>query len=109
MASCIQTTYAPEVERLLRQYYQTLSEKNRRHFAAVEAITLGYGGISYIANVLGCSRRTVARGIHELKQLPDDTAGKYRIRRPGGGRKLAEEKNPHLLSALKQIALGHMT
>ena len=81
MALCIQTTYDQEVEQLLRQYYQTLSEKDRRRFAAVEAITLGRGGMSYIASVLGCSRRTVARGIQELKQLPNDTAGKYRTRR----------------------------
>ena len=103
MALCIQTKYGPEVEHLLCQYYQTLSEKDRRHFAAVEAITLGHGGISYIANVLGCSRRTVKRGMQELKQLPNDPAGKYRTRRPGGGCKLAEEKNPDLAAALEQI------
>lgn len=103
MSLCTQITYAPEVEQLLYQYYQTLSEKDRRRFAAVEAITLGPGGISYIAHVLRCSRRTVTKGIKELKQLPNDTAGKYRIRRPGGGNKLAEEKNPHLVSALEQI------
>lgn len=103
MALCIQAKYDPEVEQLLRQYFQTLSEKDRRRFAAVEAITLGRGGISYIANVLGCSRRTVTRGIQELKQLPNDTAGKYRIRRPGGGCRLAEEKNPYLAAALEQI------
>jgi len=59
MTFCFQKKYTPEVEQLLRRYYQTLSEKNCRRFAAVEAITLGHGGIGYIANVLGCDPQTV--------------------------------------------------
>ncbi|MCA1837503.1 MAG: hypothetical protein LC674_01595, partial [Actinobacteria bacterium] len=41
-----------------REYYQSLSEKDRRRFAAIEAIKLGHGGIRYIANVLGCDPHT---------------------------------------------------
>src|SRR2546425_541832 len=72
MAFSFQKHYAPEIEQLLRQYYQSLSEKDRRRFAAVEALTLGHGGITYIANVLGCDPQTIHEGIRELKQLPDD-------------------------------------
>ena len=75
MAFCFQKVYGPEIEHLFRQYYQSLSEKDRRRFAAVEAITLGHGGISYIENVLGCSRKTIRTGMQELKQLPNDTTG----------------------------------
>ena len=89
MAFAFQKPYDPAIERQLRQYYQSLSEKDRRRFAAVEAIKLGHGGIRYIAQVLGCDPHTVQEGMRELKDLPDDPAG-HRVRKPGGGRKKAE-------------------
>jgi hypothetical protein len=58
-----------EVAQNMRDFFATLSEKDRRRFAAIEARRLGYGGIQDIAAVLGCSRRTIARGIEELDQL----------------------------------------
>ena len=48
-------------------FYQLLSEKHKRLYAANEALKLGYGGISYIASVLNCDRKTIYRGISELK------------------------------------------
>ncbi len=92
MAFYFQKTYSPEIEQLLRQYYQSLSEKDRRRFAALEAIKLGHGGTRYIAKVLGCDPQTVKDGMCELKQLPDDAAGS-RVRKPGGGRKKTEVKH----------------
>jgi hypothetical protein len=76
----------PVTEQRLRNFAQTLSEKDRRRFAAVEALQHGYGGIVYIAGVLGCSTKTIERGIKELDHLPDDLAA-GRVRRPGAGRK----------------------
>ena len=96
MAFDFQKHYAPDIAQLLRQYYQSLSEKDRRRFAAVEALTLGHGGTTYIANILGCDPHTIQEGIRELKQLPDDPAGKH-VRKPGGGRKKTEAKHPALL------------
>ena len=75
-----------EVEQHMRDFISTLSEKDRRRFAAIEARQFGYGGIGYLAAVLGCSRKTIARGIAELDQLSNDPAA-GRIRRPGAGRK----------------------
>lgn len=69
-----------------RNFYNTLSEKDQRRFAAVQARQLGYGGIKYVAEVLGCSRRRIERGLRELDELPNDPAV-GRIRRPGAGRK----------------------
>src|SRR5712692_11587834 len=89
MAFYFRKTYSPEIERLLCQYYQSLSEKDRRRFAALEAIKLGHGGTRYIAQVLGCDPQTVKDGMRELKRLPDDPAG-GRVRKPGGGRKKTE-------------------
>ena len=73
-------------ERRIRDFAQTLSEKDRRRFAAIEATQRGYGGIADIAGVLGCSTKTIERGIKELDHLKDDPAA-GRVRRPGAGRK----------------------
>ncbi len=86
MAFEFQQEYEPHIENQVRAFCQTLSEKDRRRFAALEAARLGRGGIEYVAGVLGCSTRTVERGIEEFEQLPNDPAA-GRVRRPGGGRK----------------------
>jgi len=100
MAFSFQKTYSPDIEQLLRQYYQSLSEKDRRRFAALEAIKLGHGGIRYIAQVLACDPHTVKDGMRELKQLPDDPVGS-RVRKPGGGRKKTEVKHTDLIQQVQ--------
>ena len=78
----------------MRNFYDSLSEKDRRRYAAVEATKLGYGGITYICGVLHCDMDRVRRGIEELKQPPPEQ--EKRIRKPGGGRKsvLSAAKGP---------------
>ena len=76
----------PSIERSLREFAATLTEKDRRRFAAVEAKQRGHGGIRYIARVIGCSEKTIERGLAELGNLADDPAA-GRIRKPGAGRK----------------------
>jgi hypothetical protein len=60
----------------MQLHYSRLSEKDRRHYAAVEAIKLGHGGVTYISRVLAVDRNTIIQGKKELM-----------ARRPGGGRK----------------------
>ena len=72
----------------MRQFYTSLSEKDRRRYAGIEALKLGAGGRNYSARVLGCSRRTVSQGAKEVSGLPQDR----RIRKPGGGRKSYQVK-----------------
>jgi hypothetical protein len=36
----------------MRKHHQSLSEKDQRKYAAIEAVKLGHGGIIYIARVL---------------------------------------------------------
>ena len=40
-------------------YYRSLPEDHRRRYAAIEALKIGFGGIAYVARVLGMSRRTI--------------------------------------------------
>jgi len=59
--------YSNDVERLMQKLYRALNERDRRRYAAVEAVKLGHGGIEYVARVLGCDVKTVRRGIEELQ------------------------------------------
>ncbi len=74
------------VEKNMQDFYGTLSEKERRRFAAVQSRQFGHGGVTYIAEILACSRRTIERGLAELDDLPNDPAA-GQVRRPGAGRK----------------------
>jgi len=95
MAFRFQGQYDEATERQMRGFYKTLSEKDRRRYAALEAARLGHGGIEYVSSVLGCSRRTIERAQEELEELPEDPA-KDRMRREGAGRKKAIESEPDL-------------
>ena len=77
--------YSVNIEAQMRNFYNSLSEKDRRRYAAIEAIKLGYGGASYIRQVLHCDDRTITRGQLELKTDLSNEA--QRIRKSGGGRK----------------------
>jgi hypothetical protein len=76
-------TYSAAVERHMRALYDSLSEKDRRRYAAVEAEKLGYGGIAYIADLFGCDPDTVRHGQVDVDQLPADAA-EGRVRKRGG-------------------------
>lgn len=102
MAFQFSDQYSPEIEDRMRAMYETLGEKERRRYAALEAIKLPRGGIQYLANLFGCSRRTIERGMKELDELPDDPAAGQQ-RRPGGGRKKAIEEKPELEDNLYQV------
>jgi hypothetical protein len=75
--------YSAEVERKRQRCFEWLSEKDRRRYAAVEATTLGHGGVEYIARVLACDPKTIRQGLRDLEEEEDTAAG--RIRKKGGG------------------------
>jgi hypothetical protein len=72
--------YPVPVEQAMRYTFAALNERQRRLFAATEALKLGHGGIVYLAELLGCHRRTIERGLSELRQgdalLPPQQARK---------------------------------
>jgi len=78
-----------------------LNERQRRLWAASEAISLGYGGITTVALATGISRTTITRGINELQN--GKRLGKNRVRRHGAGRKKTTEHQPTLKSALDAL------
>jgi Rhodopirellula transposase DDE domain len=97
--------YPSEIEQHMQRFYHSLSEKDRRRYAAIEALKLGYGGISYICCLLGCDYSTVKHGIADVTDpiaLEQQT-----IRQPGGGRKSAFETIEHLDTTFLQVLAEH--
>lgn len=93
--------YPSEIEAQMRAFYDSLSEKDRRRYAAVEALKLGHGGLSYIAGIFACDRHPLANGLAELNDPQTLTAP--RIRAAGGGRKAAVVTQPGLDAAFLQV------
>ena len=82
-----------------------LDERARRRWAAAEARSLGWGGISAVAEATGISDRTIRNGIRELQgpdPLPPD-----RQRRSGAGRLSRENAQPELTEALEALIEPH--
>jgi hypothetical protein len=46
----LRTKYSEEIEKQMKAFYNALSEKDRRRYAAIEAMKLGHGGQNYIRN-----------------------------------------------------------
>jgi hypothetical protein len=74
-----------------------LDERQRRLLLGAEARALGHGGIRAVAQAAGVREATVSAGVDEVD------AGAVplgRVRRAGGGRKRAVDRDPGLLAAL---------
>ena len=92
-------------ERAARKRYRemapVLDEQGRRRFAAMEAKALGRGGVSLMSKITGLARRTIYRGISDLRNKW--TPGPGRVRAPGAGRKKKTSKDPTLLADLRSL------
>src|SRR5260370_38108094 len=83
-----------------------LDERARRLWAAVEARSLGRGGIIRVAEATGLARATIRAGLKQL-DLPaseeDSPLSGRRLRPPGGGRKPLTDHDPGLLRDLETL------
>ena len=93
-------------EASIRQRYQALApvvdERTRRLLVAAEALAMGRGGQVVVARATGVSRAMIRGGIRELR-APETATERGRIRRPGGGRKRAVERDPSLREDLDRL------
>jgi Rhodopirellula transposase DDE domain len=95
----------------VRQKYEALEsimdERMRRWWAATEAASIGWGGITAVAQATGLSRPTIQAGLAELNASPnsrsDPRPAQGRIRRSGGGRHCLKETDQTLLPALEAL------
>lgn len=100
--------YDDVIENQMIMFYDSLSEKDKRRYAAIEVLKLPYGGRSYIHNILNCSYPTIDAGIAELKS--DEISGSSEVRASGGGRKSSIEHitgiDDLFLKVLKDFTAG---
>jgi len=78
-----------------------LNERSRRMWAATEAKSFGWGGITVVSDATGIDPKTIRKGLLELddeQRVPAD-----RIRTTGGGRKKLTEINAGLLDDLESL------
>ena len=91
---------------LLRQKYSALApalnERSRRLWAAIEAKSIGHGGIARVTRAVRISRSTISRGVKELKSARKPMAPEH-IRRPGGGRKQTAQIDSTLMRDLEAL------
>ena len=70
--------YSVTIERAIKKFFDSLSEKDRRRYAAVEVAKLGHGGLEYVSRLLGCDAKTIQQGQADLEQLEDAAADRVR-------------------------------
>tara|TARA_B110000881_G_C18532257_1_gene493762 strand:+ start:120 stop:1346 length:1227 start_codon:yes stop_codon:yes gene_type:complete len=97
--------YTIEIEKQMQELYSRLPEKSRRLYAGIEALKLGYGGISYIAELFFCARDTVSTGITELAEK--EMLSQNRSRKKGGGRKPVLEKKKNINEVFLALVKEH--
>jgi hypothetical protein len=92
-------------ERAARKRYKemapVLDEQSRRRFAALEAQALGRGGVSLMSKITGLARRTIYRGLADIRNKYSAEPG--RLRKVGAGRKKKVSQDPTLLADLKRL------
>lgn len=92
-----------KIQNKYESFLPYLNERTRRIWAAIEATTLGYGGVSAVAAATGLSRNTIAAGMRELHNNKGKALVPVQIRQSGAGRKLVEEIDPTILEALESL------
>jgi len=79
--------FTVKTKMLMQLYYSRLSEKDRRHYAALESLKLGRGGVAYISKLLRIDKSTIVIGRKELESAEKFSIPAGKQRKPGGGRK----------------------
>ena len=58
--------YSTEIEDQMVRFFDSLNERDRRRYAAVEAEKLGHGGVTYISQLFSCDPKTIQHGKSEM-------------------------------------------
>src|SRR5205823_2792037 len=88
---------------LFRKVLSTLNEAQRRWLVGREALRRGRGGIERMVEASGLSKPTILKGIRELGAKRKLAVEGGRVRKPGGGRKPIEDRDPHITRLLEQV------
>lgn len=99
-----------EIQERYRVLDRTLNERQRRLWAATEALNRGRGGIALVSRALRISPNTIKKGMQEIRSgLGDAAPPPSRIRKPGGGRKsqrICLDRTTHPHSPSEEASVG---
>ena len=74
-----------DIEKYSVLFYNNLSEKDKRLFAGLESMRIGYYGVSAVSKKLNIHKHTVRAGQKEL--VSEKLTPCLKVRKNGGGRK----------------------
>jgi predicted transcriptional regulator len=74
-----------DIDKYSLLFFNSLSEKNKRLYAGIESMKLGYYGVDEIAEKYSMHKHTVRKGQKEL--LSENLLPPEQVRISGGGRK----------------------
>jgi Rhodopirellula transposase DDE domain len=101
------STTLTTVQGKYRSLASIMDERVRRHWAASEAIAIGWGGITLVAQATGLSPVTIRQGIAELQDPATaswpEAEHNHRVRHPGGGRKRLSQEDRTLRKDLEEL------
>jgi hypothetical protein len=97
--------YDKEAETMMKNFYRSLSEKDKRRYAAVEIKKLGYGGQSYICGLFHCNHKNIERAVEELEDK--ELLKESQVRQPGGGRKLILSQDEEIEDIFWEVMINY--
>jgi transposase len=89
------------IEKRVTRMLPLLDEKQKRIFLALEAESIGYGGVKLIHEITGVSQTTIIKGKKELEL--GEISPDVRIRKKGGGRKRITQKYEDIVDEIEKI------
>jgi hypothetical protein len=89
-----------QIKRMWDDLSPSLNEKQRRMFAATLANSYGYGGGKVVHEETGVAMNTITAGKRTLNENNNDSS--ERIRKIGGGHKLAEFHFPNIQDCIRE-------
>ncbi|WP_221899945.1 hypothetical protein [Bathymodiolus platifrons methanotrophic gill symbiont] len=66
----------------MKKFYDSLCEKNKRRYAAIESEKLSHGGVNYISALLECDPKTIRQGKKNSPNRGVPTFAKAHFGRP---------------------------
>ncbi len=94
-----------DVDKYSLLFFNSLSERNKRLYAGIESMKLGYYGVDEVAKKFGMHKHTVRRGQKEL--LSEDLLPTGQVRRSGGGRKKKVDSTLNIVSVFLMVVNCH--
>lgn len=97
--------YPEEIEKLMKQHYDSLNEKDRRRYAALESLKIEFYGEAYISRILNVTIKTIKKGKKEL--IEGSNVPNERIRTVGGGRNKIIDNAEYIHDTFMEIMQNH--